>query len=283
MIGERQPSRTALGAAAYRAAHQIVDGGAIFADPFAHGILGAEGDPFLAVFTTDPAQKPMMMFMAARSRFGEDSLAAAVDRGTRQVVVLGAGLDTFCLRNPQAKNGLHVFELDHPATQAWKRRRLDETGCAAPASTTFVPVDFESQRLGVRLEDAGFRSNEPAFFLWLGVVPYLREAAISATLRYIAGIPDAEVVFDYSEPLENYPPERRARVAELGRRTAEVGEPLLSHFNPADIARELETLGFAEIEDLDLNAIAVRYLDRVPSETQVAGPHVIRARTGGNL
>ena len=102
-------------------------------------------------------------------------------------------------------------------------------------------------------------------------------------MRSNAGIPDAEVVFDYSEPLENYPPERRAKVAELGRRTADVGEPWLSHFDPAEIARELGALGFAEIEDLDLSAIAARYLGRAPGEARVAGPHVIRARMVGNL
>lgn len=281
MIEERQPSRTALGAAAYRAAHQIVDGGAIFPDPYARQILGAEGDAYVALFTTDPSQKPMGLFMAARSRFGEDSLAVAVDRGARQAVVLGAGLDTFSLRNPHAEKGLRVFEVDHPATQAWKRRRLDEMGCGASASTTFVPVDLERQSLGACLEEAGFRSDQPAFFLWLGVVPYLRSTAIFATLRYIASIPDSEVVFDYSEPLENYPPERRDKVAELGRRTAKVGEPWLSHFDPGDLARELRNLGFAECQDLGLSAIAVRYFGGPATGAPGAGPHVIRARMRG--
>jgi methyltransferase (TIGR00027 family) len=119
-----QPSRTALAAAAMRAAHQTLDGGRIFNDPIAHAVLGPEADAMINAVAADPAQRQMSVFMAARSRFAEDSLDRAVSRGVRQVVILGAGLDTFSLRNPHAGLGLRVFEVDHPATQAWKRDRL---------------------------------------------------------------------------------------------------------------------------------------------------------------
>src|SRR6266481_6056031 len=145
-MNERQPSRTALGAAGYRAAHQLLEGGKVFSDPLARTILGDGADAIIAGLSAGPAQQRMRIFMAARSRFAEDCLGVAVSRGVRQAVVLGAGFD---------------------------------------------PV-------------------RPAFFMWLGVVPYLGRAAIAATLRYIASVPESEVVFDYSEPLENYPPERRA-------------------------------------------------------------------------
>tara|TARA_R110002074_G_scaffold326276_1_gene496602 strand:- start:97 stop:942 length:846 start_codon:yes stop_codon:yes gene_type:complete len=275
---ERQPSQTALGAAGYRAAHQALDGGAIFSDPLARGILGGQGDAIIAALSADPRQKPARIFMAARSRFGEDSLATAVRRGVRQAVVLGAGLDTLSLRNPHTKLGLRIFEVDHPATQAWKLRRLDEVGYVVPTSTTFASIDFERQELGSCLQGAGFDPRRSAFFLWLGVVPYLRSAAISATLRYISSVPESEVVFDYSEPLENYPPERRAEMVELGKRASERGEPWLSHFDPINIARELEDLGFRDREDLDLDGIALRYLGGGITMTPGAGPHIIRAR-----
>src|SRR5262249_61130663 len=96
------------------------------------------------------ASRPMPLVIAARSRLSEDALAASVARGVRQVVVLGAGLDTFSLRNPYAEQGVRVFEVDHPATQAWKRERLREAGLALPASLTFPPVDFEPQGLAHR-------------------------------------------------------------------------------------------------------------------------------------
>ena len=124
-MDEKEPSRTALGAAAYRAAHQTVEGGTIFADPLAHAILGANADAIIAQFAAaDPAQTSMRIFMAARSRFAEDCLALAAARGVRQAVILGAGLDTFSLRNQSRGQGLRVYEVDHPATQIWKRKRF---------------------------------------------------------------------------------------------------------------------------------------------------------------
>jgi len=227
---ERQPSRTALGAAEYRAAHQLLEGGKVFSDPLARTILGDGADAIIAGLSASPAQQGKRIFMAARSRFAEDCLGMAVSRGVRQAVVLGAGLDTFALRNPYSELGLRVFEVDHPATQAWKRKRLSEVGLAIPASLTFAAIDIESDDLGHGLRDAGFDPDSPAFFIWLGVVPYLGRAAIAATLRYIASVPESVVVFDYSEPLENYPPERRAEIVALGAYTAEIGEPWLSHF-----------------------------------------------------
>lgn len=171
-MNERQPSRTALGAAGYRAAHQVLEGGKVFSDPLARTILGDGADAIIAGLSADPAQQRMRIFMAARSRFAEDCLGAAVSRGVRQAVVLGAGFDTFALRNPYSDLGLRVFEVDHPATQAWKRKRLSEVGLAIPASLTFAAIDFESDDLGHGLRDAGFDPDHPAFFIWLGVVPW---------------------------------------------------------------------------------------------------------------
>jgi methyltransferase (TIGR00027 family) len=275
---ERQPSRTALGAAGYRAAHQLLEGGKVFSDPLARTILGDRADAIIAALSANPAQKGMRFFMAARSRFAEDCLGAAVSRGVRQAVVLGAGLDTFALRNPYSDLGLRVFEVDHPATQAWKRKRLSEVGLALPASLTFAAIDFESDDLGHGLRDAGFDPERPAFFIWLGVVPYLGRDAIAATLRYIASVPDAEVVFDYGEPLENYLRERRAEIAALAAYAAEIGEPWLSHFDPDEIAQELRRYGFGNLEDLGASKMAIRYLG-APADTPDSGPggHVIRA------
>jgi methyltransferase (TIGR00027 family) len=277
-MNERQPSRTALGAAGYRAAHQLLEGGKVFYDPLARTILGDGADAIIAGLSAGPAQQRTRIFMAARSRFAEDCLGAAVSRGVRQAVVLGAGFDTFALRNPHSDLGLRVFEVDHPATQAWKRRRLSEVGLAIPASLTFAAIDFETDDLGRGLSDAGFKSDRSAFFIWLGVVPYLGRAAIAATLRYIASIPESEVVFDYSEPLENYPPERRDEIAALGARTAEIGEPWLSHFDPDEIEQELRGYGFGDLEDLSISQTAVRYLGApAGGPNSGPGPHIVRA------
>src|ERR1700704_5537945 len=192
-----QPSRTAQGAAAHRAVHQIIEGGFIFTDPFAVDILDEEMRSRLAKMADDPANQPMRLYIAARSRFSEDTMATCVARGVRQIVILGAGLDTFSLRNPHAGEGARVFEVDYPATQAWKRERLAQAGLALPATLTFAPVDFERQSLSEGLAAAGFRADQPVYFQWLGVVPYLTRATIVTTLDFIAGISGSEVVFDY--------------------------------------------------------------------------------------
>ena len=249
----------------------------MFSDPLARVILGDDADAIIASLSADPTQRGMRIFMAARSRFAEDCLGGAVSRGVRQAVVLGAGFDTFALRNPFSDLGLRVFEVDHPATQAWKRRRLSEVGLVVPASLTFAAVDFESDDLGQGLRDAGFEPDRPAFFMWLGVVPYLERTAIAATLRYVAGVPKSEVVFDYSEPLENYPPERRDAVVALAARTAEIGEPWLSHFNPDEIVQELLGYGFDDIEDLGMSDLAMRLGAPAGAPDRGPGPHLIRA------
>ena len=275
----RPPSRTALGAAVHRAVHQKLEGGKIFADPLAGTVLGEEARATIAEAAADATQRPMRLFIAARSRFAEDCLSAAVSRGVRQAVVLGAGLDTFSLRNPHARLGLHVFEVDHPATQTWKRERLMREGLALPPSLTFAPVDFEQHSLADGLRAVGFRSDRPAFFHWLGVVPYLTRDAIWATFSFIASLPESEVVFDYSEPIENYPPERRTHVAAVGAQVAAIGEPWLSHFDPAELSRELHERGFGELEDLGLGDIFARYFGIPNDETKGGpGPHIVRAR-----
>src|SRR5437868_347221 len=165
-----QPSRTALGAAGLRAAHQVLDGAAIFKDPLAVRILGADADALVreAEMETNPFRQRLRWFIAVRSRVAEDALAAAVKRGTRQLVVLGAGLDTTAYRALPSQE-LRLFEVDHPATQAWKRERLVEAGIPLPASLTFVAIDFERATLREGLAAAGFDPAQQTFFTWLGV------------------------------------------------------------------------------------------------------------------
>ncbi len=272
-----QPSRTALGAAAYRAVHQTLEGGVIFRDPFALRILDDETRAGLDEMAADLSRRPMRLMIAARSRFSEDTLAACVARGVRQVVVLGAGLDTFSLRNPHA--GGRVFEVDYPATQDWKREQLEQAGLAVPKTLTFAPVDFERQSLADGLAAAGFQSDRPAFFEWLGVIPYLTREAISQTLDCIARVPESEVVFDYGEPFANYAEERRAGVMAVAESAAARGEPWISQFDPAEMSGLLHKAGFADIEDLGMAALSDRFYGPLKIHARIGpGAHVVRAR-----
>lgn len=273
-----EASLTARRAAFHRAAHQLVENGAIFTDPFAIALLGEDPQTIMRETAGRPDDRPMRLFIAARSRFAEDCLAEAVSRGVRQAVVLGAGLDTFGLRNPHGGQDLDVFEVDHPATQAWKRGRVAEAGLGVPPSLHFAAIDFEREDLMTVLAAAGFRRDKPAFFIWLGVVPYLTRAAIFETVTTIAGLRDAELVFDYGEPPERAAPELRAWLAARMERVAALGEPWLSFFDPADIAGELRSRGFTTIEDLSVVEIAARYFTGLSAPARAGGGHLLRAR-----
>jgi methyltransferase (TIGR00027 family) len=172
-----QPSRTALGAARLRAAHQVLDQASILTDPLALRILGDDIEVSLDHARTHTSGPRMRWFIASRSRVAEDALTLAVNAGATQLVVLGAGLDTLAYRTQHAGR-LRIFEVDHPATQARKREMLAAAAIAVPETLSFVAVDFEREKLSERLEAAGFKSAERSFFSWLGVVPYLTEAAI---------------------------------------------------------------------------------------------------------
>jgi methyltransferase (TIGR00027 family) len=274
-----QPSGTARGAAAYRAIHQTLEGGAIFHDPFAAKMLDGAARARLDEIAADASSRPMRLFIAARSRFSEDMLSACVERGVRQVVVLGAGLDTFCLRNPHDALGVRVFEVDNQSTQTWKRQRLKQAGLAEPASLTFVPIDFERQSLIDGLSAAGFALDRAAFFQWLGMVPYLTGEAISLTLDFIARVPDSEVVFDYGEPFENYADDRRADVIAIAARAASRGEPWLSMFDPAELSEMLRRKGFRTIEDLGMAEITERFYGALKKDIRTGpGAHLVRAQ-----
>lgn len=259
------PSRTALITAYARAYHQIADRPPIFTDPLAARLLGVTAEELTEVAThaTDhlgavASDRPRRLFFAARARFAEDTVAAAIAAGVRQVVILGAGLDTFAYRNPRADS--RVFEVDHPATQTWKRERLATAGIDRPETLTFVPVDFETQTLAAGLESAGFKRTDPAVFVWLGVVFYLTPDAAHATLEYIAGqAQPVEVVFDYLQPAAT--DEDRAHQRARADRLAGVGEPLFSYFTPDDIAAQLRALGFTGVEDYSAQDLIAGYLD----------------------
>ena len=160
------PSRTALAAAAHRAAHQVLENGCIFADPLALRILGE--DDKLAVQKADeqPSRSRMRLFIAMRARFAEDALSVTVEHGVRQLVILGAGLDTYAYRNPFGDR-LRIFEVDHPATQVWKRQLLADAAIKLPNSLTYVPVDFEHDTLADVLTVAGFNAKQQTFVSWL--------------------------------------------------------------------------------------------------------------------
>ena len=260
------PSRTALRVALRRAAHQLYDAAPlVLDDPIAMRILG----PYVAELERTPHPAPgkkerpfsvgLRAFLVARSRYAEDLLARAVAGGVRQYVLLGAGLDTFAHRNPYPE--LRVFEVDHPATQQWKRELLAMGSLPAPANLTYAPVDFERQSLPKQLAAAGFDGGAPAFFAWLGVVPYLTLAAFRATVSFIAERPAGSgIVFDYGQPRSALPFLEQLAHDSLAARVKLAGEPFRLFFTPREVAAELSA--FYDLEDMGSPEINALYFDQ---------------------
>ena len=197
-----------------------------------------------------PVGRDFRGFMAARSRYAEDRLANAVASGVTQYVVLGAGLDTFAYRNPFP--ALRVFEVDFPATQVWKRSMLQDAAIALPSNLDFVALDFEHQTLAEGLAEGGLEMDKPAFFSWLGVVPYLTLDAFRATLSVVARMPAGSAMsFDYAVAPETLSPIGRIAFDRLSERVAAAGEPFRLFFTPEDLEAEIRGAGFKRIEQVD--------------------------------
>jgi len=239
----RTPSRTALGVMAHRAIHQLFDASPkILDDPIAPSLLAeSERTALIArpAWIDEPRSRQLRARLVVRSRFAEDRLADAVARGIDQYVVLGAGYDSFAYRQPQWARELHIIEVDHPATQAEKRARL--AGVATPGNLTFAPIDFEATSLAEGLRASPLDFGRPEFFSCLGVLVYLTAEAADAVFQLVAGFPeDSELAFSFSQSGDS----------DIAERAGAAGEPWLTHFKRADVARRLTELGFAQIDFL---------------------------------
>jgi methyltransferase (TIGR00027 family) len=268
---DSRPSITAERVAMRRAAHQVLDVAPVFYDPLALAIAGvAETGVPPEEGETARVNRHRRAFIAARSRYVEDQLAQMVDRGVDQYVVLGAGLDTFAYRNPYPQ--LRVFEVDHPATQSWKRERLASAGIPVPASMAFAPINFERERLADALGSVGFDQSRPAFFGWLGVVAYLHLDAVFETLRFVASCaPGTTVVFDYSIPPDRLPPRQRQRFDVIAGRAAAAGEPWVTFFEPLELEARLREIGFGGVEHVDADALNSRYFSSRTDGLRIEG------------
>lgn len=239
-LGMRQPSATALTAAAARAAHLIVDDEPrIFADPLAAGLLGDRAEELVSYHTrhgTHPVLSGARVQVACRSRYAEDALARAADAGVAQYVLLGAGLDSFAYRRGTAGR-VRVFEVDHPASQEFKRAALETAGIPVPENVTFVAADLAADSLPRCLANAAFDAAAPAVFGWLGVTMYLTADAVAETMTVVGGCaPGSELIADYMLP-EDARDEAGAIYGRLvAQSAAERGEPWRSCFTPEQIA-----------------------------------------------
>ena len=296
-------SRTALSTALMRALHTRKDRARLIDDPWGDTLVspaektalyrrilaGARPETrvkFEALGSEQPVidialrAHPSYGGVIVRTRYAEDALEAAVQRGVRQYVLIGAGFDSFIVRQPLFARDIAIFEIDHPATQAMKRERLEACGAAIPPNVRFVPADLAAESLASVLARCGFSRIVPAFFSWLGVTIYLTRETNLATLAGIAesSAPGSEVAFTYIDQraLEEGASDtmgrmRAARVAE--------NEPWVSGFDPTTLADDVRALGLELVEDLGSSGLRERYLAERTDGLLLGGAgHIARAR-----
>ena len=277
MDADSPASRTALGAARHRAVHQLLEGGSILHDPLAVRVTGDDPDDLVAR-ARERGDHRMRWFVCARSRFAEQVLADSVAAGVDQLVVLGAGLDTFAYRNPY--DGLRVVEVDHPATRAWKIERLAEAGITVPDTVVHAAVDFERQDLREALGEA-LALDRPVLFWWLGVTPYLTGPAVETTLGLLGSLPSSAVVLDHATPLDD-----AAEPTALARRrreaVARLGEPWVSAYAYPELAEVVRRSGFTEVRPEEEGVTIRRGLGLPPPDGQVPPrpSHLVLATRG---
>ena len=253
-------SRTAEGAAAFRASHTLYDEKPVFRDPFAIALTSPEWRRtiksrflhWLVIRRYLRELKPVIAQVVGRARYAEDCLNEAIVHGVGQYVMVGAGLDSFALRRPDLAPRLRVFEVDHPDTQALKQERLKEANARLPAHLEFVAVDFEREDIAQALSRSSYQKDARAFFSWLGTTHYLTTEATLGTLRAIASIaaPGSQVVLDYSLPRELLPASALAVGKRLSKIVSHRAEPVLGRFVPADLHHEVKAMGWDIVEDV---------------------------------
>ncbi|WP_189093419.1 class I SAM-dependent methyltransferase [Deinococcus ruber] len=242
-----QHSHTAFGAAFLRAAHQLLDPPPHFLDdPVTVQLLAPQAIQHLLDHRERyqvEASRLLRAHVVLRSRFAEDRLSAALGRGVRQLVILGAGLDTFAYRQPLWARDLTIFEVDHHGTQALKRQRLQAAHIALPDNLHFVPLNLEDPTWPAALNRFGFRADVPTFVSCLGVTMYLSGAAVEGLLRWAAQLAvGSELVMSYMRR-GLLPPESQAQA----QRLADLGEALKTAFDPSELLQELRNRGFGQV------------------------------------
>ncbi len=199
----------------------------------------------------------------SRARYVEDSLQAALPQGIQQYVILGAGMDTFAFRRPDLLTQLRVFELDHPATQNFKRQRLDELGWKLPPQLHMLPIDFNHESLSAALRPSPYNPNALTFFSWLGVTYYLSRNVVFNTLREITTLAPAgsSIILDYLDA-DAFNPEKAAKRVQLMQRATQMsGEPMQTGVDPSTLSIELSNSGWQLRENLSPSEIQQRFFN----------------------
>ncbi|WP_395701552.1 class I SAM-dependent methyltransferase [Aquabacterium sp.] len=295
-MNAQQASRTALVTALMRSLHTRSAAAPLLHDPWGDVLVPAAvravlhertlarlAGPALDAARAQPADRVVdaalrgsaaFADVVLRSRYAEDQLQAAVARGTRQYVLVGAGFDSFICRQPDWAADLAVYEVDHPATQGLKRERLRACQVPLPAAVHFVAADLAQESLGAALQRSAFQPAQATFFSWLGVTMYLSRAANLAALRAMAACAPAggDLVFSYvDEALLRADHPAAEDFRQMQRTVASMGEAFQCGFDPQEMPALLQEAGLQLLEDLSGTQLLARYDPQGRSGLAAAG------------
>lgn len=257
------PEPTAARVALWRARHIELDAlPHILADDIGLRLVAPTGDWRRRADMHADRTKPFRASIVGRARFVEDLVVEQLGRGVRQYVILGAGLDSFTQRHPDAlASGLAIFEVDQPGPQAWKRQRLRDLGFELPSGLHLVPLDFE---MGEDWRDAivaaGFDTEHPTIAASLGVSMYLTKEATAATLRQAAGLASgSSFIMSFLLPVALANPEIRHGLEQSAKGAQAHGTPWISYFTPDEIVDMARQVGFASARHVSTTELAERF------------------------
>lgn len=256
------PDSTAVRVALWRAIHVQVDPPPHVLEDELGLVLAAPAEGWRSRPDMNPDfTRPFRASIVGRARFIEDLVTEQAARGVGQYVILGAGLDTFAQRRPDVASRMHVFEVDQPGAQAWKRQRLMELGMGVPPFLRLVPVDFEAGDLWwEKLPAAGFAASEPAVVAAAGVSMYLSKDAILTMLRQVAGLAKGSTfVMTFLVPFELADPEVRPGLLRSAEGARASGTPFISFFTPAEMLELAREAGFTGVQHVSAASLAERY------------------------
>ena len=257
----------------------------ILEDTFGEAFSGVEDHPewnLKSDFWEDFNRRELRAHMVVRNRFAEDAVAERAAEGPLQYVLLGAGLDSFAYRRPKQLRDVRVFEVDHPATQAWKRRRLQTLGTKIDSNVRLVPMDLQGDSFIEPLIESGFDVSQPAIFSLLGVSLFISEAAMKATAMQIAkgSEVDREIILNFVLPADSLPQEERAEVERLIASNAEGGEPWVSFYTMQAMEALLSECGFCCFDRLTPEEAMKRYFSHRTDGLKLGDAYpMIRAST----
>jgi methyltransferase (TIGR00027 family) len=279
---KNQSSLTAIGIAIVRGIEsEKPEERRICYDPYASQLVS----PFLYKFVrffdkigySEIKGPGVMGFLTVRERHIDEYLKACLGNGLEQLVILGAGLDARAYRFDELKNGVKVFEVDHPASQATKLEKLEQVFGSQPAHVTYVGIDFNTQRLDQRLFESGYDERLKTLFIWQGVTQYLTPEAVDSTLAFIAECsgPGSAVIFDYMYPTLLDGTIKRGEVANMRSKRWVSNEMMTFGIPEGKVAEFLEQRGFTQVQDADAEYLHATYFTGENAKRTVAYGYAI--------